>query len=101
MPLSWRLRLAVLAALRITARAAASPALRATARQATADGSSQADFLKILRRKTATREQAAAAVEGLRAGGYLGGVRGYSSAIVASRRGRKWELAIHLFDEML
>lgn len=101
MPLSWRLRLAVLAALRITARAAASPALRATARQATADGSSQADFLKILRRKTATREQAATAVEGLRAGGYLGGVRGYSSAIVASRRGRKWELAIHLFDEML
>ncbi|OLP77006.1 Catechol O-methyltransferase, partial [Symbiodinium microadriaticum] len=69
---------------------------------------SHADFLKILRRKTATREQAAtrtvnaaAAVEGLRAGGYLGGVRGYSSAIVASRRGRKWELAIHLFDEML
>ncbi|CAE7228251.1 unnamed protein product, partial [Symbiodinium microadriaticum] len=41
--------------------------------------------------------EAAAAVEGLRAGG----VRGYSSAIVASRRGRKWELAIHLFDEML
>ncbi|CAE7563888.1 comtb [Symbiodinium sp. CCMP2592] len=101
MAVSWRLRLAVLAALRLTARAATSPALRATARQATADGSSQADFLKILRRKTATQQQATAAVEGLRAGGYLGGVRGYSSAIVASRRGRKWELAIHLFDEML
>ncbi|CAK8999617.1 unnamed protein product [Durusdinium trenchii] len=88
----WRLHVAM---------AAASPALLALARRSSATGTSQADFLKVLRRKRASLEEAESAAEGLRAGGYLSGVRSYSSAIVASSRGRKWQVAMQLFDEML
>eukprot|EP00435_Cladocopium_sp_Y103_P029998 s771_g7.t1 len=80
---------------------AASPALLASARAAAAGGTGQADFLKVLRRKRASLEEAESAAEGLRAAGHLSGVRGYSSAIVASSRGRKWSVAMELFDEML
>eukprot|EP00930_Biecheleria_cincta_P002685 TRINITY_DN103681_c0_g1_i1.p1 TRINITY_DN103681_c0_g1~~TRINITY_DN103681_c0_g1_i1.p1 ORF type:complete len:785 (-),score=154.41 TRINITY_DN103681_c0_g1_i1:13-2367(-) len=46
-------------------------------------------------------EQGLVAVEELRAGGFLGGARGYSSAIVACDKGNRWELSLSLLDEMM
>eukprot|EP00931_Biecheleriopsis_adriatica_P075393 TRINITY_DN49260_c0_g1_i1.p1 TRINITY_DN49260_c0_g1~~TRINITY_DN49260_c0_g1_i1.p1 ORF type:complete len:800 (-),score=177.01 TRINITY_DN49260_c0_g1_i1:72-2426(-) len=90
----------------VRARAGAALALLVIARRATAGksdsgGETQADFLKVLRRKRGSQEEAATAVEGLRSGGFLGGARGCSSAIVACDKGNKWELAMGLLDEMV